>query len=571
MNTLPYNLDAERLILSLAINKAETTTIICKTLSLDAFYLQKHQIIFAAIQELNSKDKPVDLLTVTTALKDKFLLDDIGGVKILTDLVRISNTGINVIEYLGLIQDKYIRRSLINLGYETIEAGYRTKVPLEQALKQVETKLFDLSKKNSSGPLLSTAEVISSILKNVKEKATRTSEIGLMSLFYDLDAITQGFQKSDLVIIAGRPSMGKTAFCLNLTRNIALKYKKAILLFSLEMSKEQLSYRLLSSDCGIELSRLRTGRVRENELAKLNHSIKKLSNLTIFIDDNPSSTLSQIRLKIRELIIEKIDLGLVVIDYLQLLPAPSQKSNRVQEISEITRLLKAFAREFDITILALSQLSRNVESRTNKRPILSDLRESGCVCNTQLVWTQNLSDKYLISHKEDTLVLNEKFSLSFSGTKPCYKLKFYSNIELILTSNHKILTSRGWKRVDELERNDEVAHYLIQSKNSKYGLEKTYVCVKKILYFGIRSTYDLDVSSTRNFICEGFVLHNSIEQDADLVIMLYRDEYYNKKTVTPNIIELQIAKHRNGPLGLVKLYFNPKINRFYNITKSLSN
>ena len=178
MNTLPYNLDAERLILSLAINKAETTTIICKTLSLDAFYLQKHQIIFAAIQELNSNDKPVDLLTVTTALKDKFLLDDIGGVKILTDLVRISNTGINVIEYLGLIQDKYIRRSLINLGYETIEAGYRTKVPLEQALKQVETKLFDLSKKNSSGPLLSTAEVISSILKNVKEKATRTSEIG---------------------------------------------------------------------------------------------------------------------------------------------------------------------------------------------------------------------------------------------------------------------------------------------------------------------------------------------------------------------------------------------------------
>lgn len=571
MNSLPYNIDAERLILSLAITKSETTPLICQTLSLDSFYLEKHQIIFGVIKELFLTNKPVDLLTVSTKLRDQFLIEDIGGIKTLTDLMKIFNTGINIVEYLGLIQDKFIRRSIINLGYEAIEAGYKTKIPLEQALKKIEEEIFDLNKKNSLGPVLSSAEIVSSILEGVKEKATKITDTGLLSLFYDLDAITQGFQKSDLIIIAGRPSMGKTAFCLNLTRNIALKYRKAILLFSLEMSKEQIVYRLLASDCGIDLTRLRTGRVKKEELSRLNYSIGKLSNLNIFIDDNPSPSLSEIRLKIRELIIEKLEINLVVIDYLQLLTAPTKKNNRVQEISEITRFLKAFAREFNITILALSQLSRNVETRTNKRPILSDLRESGCLSVSQPIWLEKsfCFDK-IVSYLGKDLYTTDQFLLKFSGKKPCYTLYLQAEKRLILTNNHKILTKIGWKRVDELTRDDCIICYTSYLHNSKKIVKKSLINIERIIYSGIQSTYDLSVEKTKNFISEGCILHNSIEQDADVVIMLYRDEYYNKKTSMPNIIELQIAKHRNGPLGIVKLYFNPRINRFYNLTKTSS-
>jgi len=260
----------------------------------------------------------------------------------------------------------------------------------------------------------------------------------LLQVFFELDALTQGFQKSDLIIIAGRPSMGKTAFCLNAATNIIKKHKLPILFFSLEMSKEQLIYRLLANETNISNTRLKVGNIQNFEWKILNKIIKKLATLPFFIDDLPNLLITEIRSKIKKIIFEHNKIGLVVIDYLQLMETGSLKNeNRVQELSQITRALKNIAREFDIPIIVLSQLSRNVESRINKRPILSDLRESG-----------------------------------------------------------------------------------------------------------------------------------SIEQDSDLVIMLYRDDYYNKKTEEPNIAELILAKHRNGPIGSIKLNFSPKFTKFTNISNA---
>ena len=337
-------------------------------------------------------------------------------------------------QYINLIQDKFLRRSLIKLGYQIINSGYITNIPLENILYELETELFNLTKKSDTNKILTSAELLSNIYVELQQKALKTSLPGLSSGFYDLDSLTQGFQKSDLIIIAGRPSMGKTAFCLNLAINILKKTKLPILFFSLEMSKEQLIYRLLAMETKINSTRLRSGNIKKSEWGILNNVIKHFSRLPFFIDDTPNIGIQDIKAKIKKIRLEQQKIGLIVIDYLQLMETQSKTNNRVQELSQITRGLKNIAREFNVPIIVLSQLSRNVESRVNKRPILSDLRESG-----------------------------------------------------------------------------------------------------------------------------------SIEQDADLVLMLYRDDYYNSETDEPNITELILSKHRNGPIGLIKLLFESEFTFFKNL------
>ena len=377
---LPHNFLAEKVILSCLLINSEAIELTVRTLPINAFYFQNHQEIYKAIIFMYKNKIPIDILTLITFLQDNGLLQKIGGIKVLIELISQIPNLVYLEEYLKLVKDKFLRRSLIKLGYEVINSGYITNISLEKILNEFENKLFNLTNETRNQTLFSSAELLNDIFFDLKERSLNPRLLGLESGFYDLDSLTHGFQKSDLIIIAGRPSTGKTALGLNIALNTMKNSKLPVLFFSFEMSKEQIMYRLLAMEAGISQIQLRSGKLNQNDWNKLNQVIKILSKLPFFIDDTSDLSIQDIRSKIKTLIFDKSQIGLIIIDYLQLIQNSNLKlENRVQELSKITRSLKAIAKEFNIPIIALSQLSRNVENRIDKKPILSDLRESGSI------------------------------------------------------------------------------------------------------------------------------------------------------------------------------------------------
>lgn len=375
---LPHNFLAEKMILNCLLVNPKIIERTLQTISIDVFYFKNHREIYKAIIIMYENNIQIDILTLVTFLQENGLLKKVGGIKVLIELLnQIPNT-IYLEEYLKLVKDKYIRRSLIKIGYETINSSYVTNLPLEHILNTLENKLFTLTSGSKIQKLSSSSEVLKTIFSELKIKSINPTLSGLSSGFYELDTITQGFQKSDLIIIAGRPSSGKTALSLNIALNILKNYKLPVLFFSLEMTKEQIMYRLLAMETNINLMRLKNGKLYQNDWLKLNKIIKILSEFPFFVDDTFNLSIQDIRSKIKTILFEHNELSLVVIDYIQLMNNSNFKAeNRVQELSKITRSLKMVAREFNLPIIGLSQLSRNIESRVNKKPILSDLRESG--------------------------------------------------------------------------------------------------------------------------------------------------------------------------------------------------
>lgn len=377
---LPHNFLAEKIILSCLLINYEAIEITLKTVRVETFYFINHQEIYKAIVQMYKKKLSINVFSVNDFLKETGCLYKIGGTKVLLELLNQIPNLVYLEEYIQLIQDKFLRRSLINLGYETINSAFITNIPLEKILNDFEKKSFSLTNGLIDEKKLTTPELFSNLFLELKEKALKPELPGLASGFYDLDSLTQGFQKSDLIILAARPSMGKTALVLNIAENIIKKYKVPVLFFSLEMSKEQLIYRLLSNETGISQTRLKIGNLYKEDWHELKKSIEEYSRLPFFIDDEPNLTTQDIRAKIKQILFEQNNIGLIIIDYLQLLVNSKLKSeNRVQELSQITRALKNLAKEFQIPVIALSQLSRNVENRISKRPVLSDLRESGSI------------------------------------------------------------------------------------------------------------------------------------------------------------------------------------------------
>ena len=377
---LPYNFLAEKMILSCLLVNSEAIDLTLQTLSIDAFYFKNHQELYRAISFMYKKKFVIDAFTLITFLQSNGLLEKIGGVKILIELLNQTPNLFYLEEYLALVKEKFIRRSLIKIGYEIINSSYITNLSLEIILNKIENKLFNLTSEIKTQRLSSSAELLNDIFFELKTKSLNPVLSGLPSGFDELDTFTHGFQKSDLIIIAGRPSMGKTALSLNIVSNIMKHSKLPILFFSLEMSKEQIMYRFLSMETNINQMRLKSGRVYQNEWVKLHKMIKILSKLPFFIDDTFNLSPHNIKLKLKTIMFEQNQIGLIVIDYLQLMQDSKLKiENRAQELSKITRSLKTLAREFNIPIIALSQLSRSIEMRVDKKPILSDLRESGSI------------------------------------------------------------------------------------------------------------------------------------------------------------------------------------------------
>jgi replicative DNA helicase len=435
--TPPQNIEVEEAILGGILLDPEGISRVSDKLIPEAFYTPVHADIYKAALALHGEGKPTDLIAMTDWLIDQNQLKKIGGQAKLIQLLDRTVSAVNIDSLAVLVMDKYIRRELIKAGNEVSQLGYAADRPLEVVLDESEQQILNLTQSRPKIGLTPIKEIVATTYQDIQDRHDNIVPPGLTSDFSDLDGMTSGFQRSDLIIIAGRPSMGKTAISLNIAYNMAKLHQLPILVFSLEMSKDQLVQRLIASEAGVDSSRLRAGRISPNEWDPVLKAVDRISELPIFIDDNASMTMMEMRSQARKLQAENGGkLGLIMIDYLQLMEGGGD--NRVQEISKITRSLKGLARELQVPLIALSQLSRSVEARNNKRPMMSDLRESG-----------------------------------------------------------------------------------------------------------------------------------SIEQDADLIIMLYRDAYYNPDTPDRDITELIITKHRNGPTGVVKLVFDPALTKFKNLARPM--
>lgn len=556
LHLLPYSYITEQAVLNILLTNSFVIKKVIPILKLETFYFEPHRIIYQIICELYDKGRVINVTTVVSNLQDKQLLTLSGGIdKIILILNRFENF-LHVDDYIKILNEKYLRRLVIDFGKQIIAWGYNSSMTFEEIFEKIDNVIFKLNQEKSAEKFYSIGEIIDDIFLEMESKLKKTENFNLKSSFLDLDSILQGFEKSDLIIIAGRPSMGKTAFSLNLGKNIVDKYGIPMIIFSLEMSRQQILYRFISSHSEIPMSRLKSGKMTELQWQQLSSSFKEIAKLPIYIDDNPNITLLEIRSKIKKIFNEKKKNGLIIIDYLQLMKSNLKIENRTQEISHITRNLKIIAKEFEIPIIVLSQLSRGVESRVNKRPMLSDLRESGCINNSKL----HLKTK---SWDNNSTYQTEFSTVEFKGLKPTYTLDFENNIQISLSSNHRLMSKQGWIKITQINKNSKF--YFVKLKNGKEILD--YVKLTNLTYDGLNSVYEKTIPKYHNYLHKNFIMHNSIEQDADIVIMLYREDYYNDKKNNNQITELIVAKHRNGPVGTARLMFNPYLTKFTTLKK----
>ncbi len=760
---VPYDLNAERSTLGSILLDRDAIIAVAGWLHPEYFYLQKHAYIYEAMLACYNRRIPPDLTTVIDELRRQNRLEQVGGIFALSELAGYVPTAVHVEYYARIVERTAIFRRLIEAGGKITALGYAEHEEVEDALDKAEAELFAVSQRRTMQDFVHIGSVIDTYFEQVSDLSERRSElVGLPTGYYDLDKLTGGLQRSDLLILAARPSVGKTSLALSLAYHAGVVQQHTVAIFSLEMSREQLVQRLLAMHTGIDTQRLRTGNI-DRDLQRVMEGMGVLSSAPIFIDDTPALSIMEMRSRARRLHAQS-RIELIVVDYLQLMQG-RRSDNRVQEVSEISRGLKALARELNVPVLALSQLSRSVEGRTNHVPMLSDLRESGCLAGDTLVYLPETGDYCRI----DALVGQHGFNVlaldpttyqlvacpverAFTtGEQLVYTLTTRLGRTIRATANHKFLTVNGWVRLDALTLGQRIAlprqipsptqqtlsdaevallghligdgctlprHTIQYTTNdgvlaqmvatlsqSVFGTtitpriqrERTwyqvYLCATQHLthqqrnpiaawldtlgVFGLRShekrvpapifrqpaeiiglflkhlwatdgsiqcdvwhstvrpamaaiglstrqmqaalgtascgtalyqqnisreraaavarvvssphlaqlaqsdvywdeivsitpngvepVYDLTVARLHNFVANDIIVHNSIEQDADIVMFIYREDMYDRETDKKGIAEIHIAKHRNGPLGVVPLRFEATTTSFQNL------
>ena len=378
---MPQNLEAEMNVLGCAFLTKYAEDKICEELDSDMFFSEANQRIFTAIKNLHQNKIPLDSATVKNEIDKKGSISAIGGIEYLSDVIDSVISAANVDYYIDIVKDKALRRKLIDVTSNIVANSYNEEEETNDLIDDAEKKIFSVTKARKAGEFKSIGEVIRSTQEQLERLAKNQNDItGIPSGFYDLDKLTSGFHENELIIIAARPAMGKTAFGLNLAVNAARYSDKAVAIFNMEMSAEQLAMRMIAAAGGIEQNKFRTGRLEHNDWKKVNEAMSELGETNLYIEDSSGMTMSEIRAKCRRLATSEKGLSMVVIDYLQLISGSAKyEGNRQQEVSEISRSLKTMAMELQIPVIALAQLSRSVELRENKRPIMSDLRESGSI------------------------------------------------------------------------------------------------------------------------------------------------------------------------------------------------
>jgi replicative DNA helicase len=622
--SLPSDIEAERATLGAILLNREAIVAIESWLQPEHFYLEKHAWIYEAMQQCYRRRVPPDASTVSDELRRQNRLDEVGGLMYLIDLANSVPTAVHIEYYAETVERTAILRRLIMAGGKIAALGFDERDDLDATLEKAEAELSTVSQRRVSQDFVHIGKVVDAYFEQINYlKENRGEVVGVPTGYFDLDEVTGGLQRSDLIILAARPATGKTSLALCLAYNVALQGNGTVGVFSLEMSRDQLVQRILAMHTGIDTQRLRTGNIRDTDLQRLMEALGQLSGLPLYIEDTAGLSITDVRAKARRLHAEA-GLDLLIIDYLQLMQG-RRSDNRVQEVSEISRGLKQLARELNVPLIALSQLSRSVESRSTHVPMLSDLRESGCLTGETLVYLPEQG----IYRRIDELVGKQGFEVlavntetwqfetrpvlrAFStGIKPVYRMRTRLGRTIRATANHKFLTIDGWMRLDELRAGMRLAlprelptsdkleatmseaevallghmigdgchvprqpiHYttndlgLAEMDENQPQSQVYWDEIISIEADGEEEVYDLTVEGLHNFVANNIVVHNSIEQDADIVMFIYREELYDKETDKKGIAEIHIAKHRNGPTAVVPLRFDANTTSFQNLER----
>ncbi|HOO97682.1 MAG TPA: replicative DNA helicase [Caldisericia bacterium] len=432
----PFSLESEQATLGAIMIDPDGVAKLEIGLSGEDFYEPRHRIIFDSIESLYESSRPVDLLTVAEELKTKDKLDAAGGMGYLMDLTTATPTSANLNYYAGIVAQKSILRNIIRVGEEIASLGYMTDLEASAALDEAEKKIYHISLKKRTAGFSPLGKLLGPVLKQLEEIHEKGTGItGLRSGYYDLDKLTAGFQKSDLIILAARPSVGKSSLGINMACHVAIKEKIPVAVFSLEMSKESLAQRMISSEARVNAQDMRRGSLSDEAWTRMGDVMGELYKAPIYIDDSADLSVLELRAKARKLAMDK-GLGLIIIDYLQLLHTKGKSENRVQEVSQITRSLKGLARELSVPVIVQSQLSRSIEQRQDNRPVLSDLRESGSIeqdADVVLFLSRPASEKERAMGLMDLILAKQR-----NGPVGNIKLKFisrYTRFENLLSGD----------------------------------------------------------------------------------------------------------------------------------------
>jgi replicative DNA helicase len=596
----PHDLDAEISVIGSFLLEPLSIAKVLQFLHPEDFYRENNGQIYRAALDLFAAGEPIDNVTLASQLQSMGLLERVGGRAQLASMQSAVPTAANIEYYGRIVKEKAYKRRLISAGGNIAGYGYDDSIEAEDAINQAQSLVFGVADDRDQRELARLYDLLGPAMERISVlMESGQGVVGIPSGFHDLDRMTGGFKDSDLIIVAGRPSMGKTSWVLNVGLHAALEAKKSVAIFSLEMSKEQLTERLLTEQAQIDAQRMHRGLLSEAEFDRVSNALGPLGEASIYIDDTPVMDELTLQLKARQAKMRH-NVDMILLDYLQLMHGRSRgEDNRVQEVSAISRALKGLARELRIPVVAISQLSRAPEQRPDKRPILSDLRESGCLAGDTPIYLPDSGTDVPIRELVgktgfEVLGLDQGWgrmkaanvtNAFATGVKPVFKLTTQVGHSVRATANHMFLTIEGWRRLDQLKPGDHVAapridryapfaqnapiagrRYARLAQNGPVEVRSDvqWDQIASIRPDGIDEVYDLTVPALQSFTAGNVVVHNSIEQDADVVMFLFRPEYY-KSDEKPGIAEVHVAKHRNGPTGTIELKFRRDHTRFYNL------
>lgn len=599
----PQNLDAEESVLGAMMLSPGAVAAVSEVLDAEGhhFYRESHAKIYRAALALYARGEPVDAITLADELDERSELEEVGGKARIHELAALVPATANARHYAQIVRETSTLRGLIRAGGEIARLGWERPGEATELVDRAEQIVFELSQQRASTEFAHIEQLLKESFERITALYESGSDVtGVPSGFRDLDRITSGFQEGNLVIVAARPSMGKSALGLCMAANLAVRHSTPVALFTLEMSKAEVTQRLMCSEAKVESQRLRTGKLAPEDWPRLTAACDKLAKAPIYVDDTGSITMMEIRSKARRLKSKHPDLGLIIVDYLQLMTSGTSAENRVQEVSQISRSLKVLARDLEVPVVAVSQLSRAVEQRHDKRPILSDLRESGCLTGDSRVYLPDSGccrpiRELLGAEGFRVLAINtatgrlepQRVLRAFAtGRKPVFRLTTRLGRSIRATGNHKFLAFDGWRRLDDLLSGLRIAlprelpepSRQTATDSRKRALRLSGVVESEVrrratsdVYWdeivsiepaGEEDVFDLTVEGLHSFVADDVIVHNSLEQDADIVCFIYRDEYYDADSPDQGIAELVVAKHRNGPTDTVKLSFLKRYAKF---------
>ena len=595
--TPPQDNAAEQCVLGAMMLSKDAIADVVESLRGVDFYRPVHESVFDAIIDLYGRGEPADAVTVAAELQKRGELVRVGGAPYLHTLVASVPVAANAAYYAEIVREKAILRRLVDAGTKIVQIGYAGEGEVDDVVDQAQAEVYGVTDKRTSDDYAPLSEIMEATLDELDAINSRGGAMsGVPTGFADFDELTNGLHPGQMVVIAARPAIGKSMVVLDFARCASIRHGLPSVIFSLEMGRTEITMRLLSAEARIPLNSMRNGKMTDDDWSRLARRMGEVSSAPLFIDDSPNMTMMEIRAKARRLK-QRHDLRLLIVDYLQLMQSGKKVESRQIEVSEFSRQLKLLAKELEVPVVAVSQLNRGPEQRTDKRPMLSDLRESGCLTadttllradtGAPITFEELLRGEHegiaLWSLDEQRRLVPAPLTAVFSsGVKEVFRLVLASGRVVRASANHRFLTREGWRALGSLRTADQIAvpghippplaaGWPARATPSRSATKRSsdpadgdvrWDQIVSITPLGRAPVYDATVKGTHNFIANGIVAHNSIEQDSDMVVLLHREDAYDRESTRPGEADLIVAKHRNGPTATITVAFQGHYSRF---------